>query len=433
MIKNSLPYRKWKKMATDEKSRLFFAMGEATMTTADTLGNGIYLAALMVHLGISDSAMGIINSSGSFMALMQLLTLRFASLRNNRKRVSCITHFQRIWLAMMFFIPLLPVSLEVKTVLLVAFYLISRIALAMGSPANASWISELVPIEIRGSYFGTKDAITMAVLSLFLLLGGSILDKSNGENAVAAYAAMGGVIAVLCVVGLLLFTRVEPIPAETAHAAKGIIKQIRFCLAEPTFRKVLTIDCLWALTFNIASPFNAGYSVKQMALSYSYLSIIAFAGSVVRMLLSPKMGRFADRLGMARMLRYVLMVFAVHYGAWMLMVPQNANILYAGMQLLSSVAWSFIGVGLFGIKLELLPPEHRTIKFAISAAISGAFGFLVTSLAGVLLGALDGKLKFFAYPQQILNGLGILCAILFISYLKFGLGKKPRAAESAQS
>ena len=51
----------------------------------------------------------------------------------------------------------------------------------------------------------------------------------------------------------------------------------------------------------------------------------------------------------------------------------------------SAVGWSFAGIGLFGIQLELLNEEKRTLQLSILSSIGGVYGFLVSFVAGRFL------------------------------------------------
>ena len=55
----------------------------------------------------------------------------------------------------------------------------------------------------------------------------------------------------------------------------------------------------------------------------------------------------------------------------------------------SAVGWSFAGIGLFGIQLELLNEEKRTLQLSILSSIGGVYGFLVSFVAGRFLSFLQ--------------------------------------------
>ena len=107
------------------------------------------------------------------------------------------------------------------------------------------------------------------------------------------------------------------------------------------------------------------------------------------------------------------------------------------MSILSTTAWSFIGVGLFGVKLELMPEGERQVQFAVTAAISGVIGFGMSFLGGRLLVALEAQhMALFGltiYPQQLLNLLGCACAAVMWLYLKNVVEPRESAPDKADA
>ena len=92
------------------------------------------------------------------------------------------------------------------------------------------------------------------------------------------------------------------------------------------------------------------------------------------------------------------------------------------------MGWSFAGIGLFGIQLELLNEEKRTLQLSILSAIGGVYGFLVSFVAGRFLSFLQqagwsigGKTL---YAQQVTNSLGVIFLIALILYVKFIVQKR---------
>lgn len=95
------------------------------------------------------------------------------------------------------------------------------------------------------------------------------------------------------------------------------------------------------------------------------------------------------------------------------------------------MGWSFAGIGLFGIQLELLNEEKRTLQLSILSSIGGVYGFLVSFVAGRFLSFLQqagwsigGNTL---YAQQVTNSLGVVFLIALILYVKFIVQKENRS------
>ena len=160
-----------------------------------------------------------------------------------------------------------------------------------------------------------------------------------------------------------------------------------------------------------------------LGLPFTFLMIIGFLGNLLRIFITPLMGRLGDRYGMAFLYKYSLMGILLYFIFHGLAVPSNAVLMIILSTVASSLGWSFAGIGLFGVQLELLDEKKRDIQLSILSAISGVYAFLVSLLAGKLLDFLQKTRPVLAgrslYAQQFTNALGAGFLFLLIMYLKF--------------
>jgi len=110
------------------------------------------------------------------------------------------------------------------------------------------------------------------------------------------------------------------------------------------------------------------------------------------------------------------------------MRPSTAVPVYLVLLVFATIAWSFIGAGMFGIKLALMPEDKRPRQLAVTSAISGTTGFIMSFLSGQLLNYLQTLSMSIGgmviYPQQILNGLGVCATMVLVVYLRRVMGRE---------
>lgn len=407
------------------KSRMFYAIGEANWVAVDQLSANTYLAALMIYMGFADGDIGTIMSLSALVCVVQLLTLSLNRFFRGKKMVVALTSLMRLWMAFLYFIPFLPISTGVKPLLFVAVYFIARSMISFGGPAASEWVAQLTPMPIRGRYLGTKDATAVGLQAVVLLAAGMVLDRYKASEPLHAFAILGVMILGLCIVGYVAYMfaedRKNPVPAASEPRQK-MMPQIARCLRDRNFRILMTVDCLWQLTYYISCPYNASYSIKELGLSFTFISAVGFGANIARIFIARKLGAWADRTSMGRILRYTVFLLGLHHLVWAAMRPETAVGMYILMSVLSTTAWSFIGVGLFGVKLELMPEGGRQVQLAVTAAVSGVVGFVMSFISGRLLDAMQKiDMSLFGmviYPQQILNLLGFCCTIIMCLYIK---------------
>ena len=139
-----------------EKSRRYYIVGDSASQTVGQLAGGTFLVSLMLSVGFSDAQAGVLTSIASLAAIFQLFTMRRINHLKKRKLFVCLTVFQKLYLALIFFIPLLPAGTGLKQLLLVAGYFFAQICAQIGTPATQDWLATLVPARLRGSYFSKR-------------------------------------------------------------------------------------------------------------------------------------------------------------------------------------------------------------------------------------------------------------------------------------
>lgn len=429
-----------------KKSRVCFTVGDSAVQTIGQLSGGTFLATLMSFCGISDANIGIITSLVSLAAISQIFLINYFKKLKKYKFLVCFTALQRLLFAVIYFIPLLSISSNRKALLIVILYFAGQLFVQVGTPASQDWIASLVPSRLRGKYFTIKDSIAVFVVSSTMLTGGIILDFFKARNLETGFIIIGVIIFLLVMINFVAFSKMkEPKLSytntegkemhgrlakkakESEKAGKGrekaITAEIREAFQNRKFRKAFTLQCLYIFSFYICLPFNASYQINELSLPYTFIMMVIFFANLYRIYISPKLGRLADKYGMARLLRYSLLILGFNMFTNALTVPGNAYPMYILSNIIASTAWAFVGIGLFGIQLDFFQNEKRMIWLTLVSSISGVFGFLVSIFGGFLLDLLQKAdisiLGVHIYAQQVLNIIGFLIMLFTVWFIRF--------------
>lgn len=427
-----------------KKSRVGYTVGDTAAQTIVQLAGGTFLVALMTELGLSDGNIGILASFASIAAVAQLISIKMVPKLKKNKLFVCLLVLQKTWLAFIFFIPLLPIGDMEKRWLAVICYCFGQVCIQVAMPATIDWIASLVPARLRGRYFSIKDSVATFVVVTTMLIMGVMVDYVKEINIDYAFIVLGITTAVCSLINVIaLSTMKEPRIAKVnqdgkelhGHLAKkekkytgtikeevSIIKEASIAFKDEGFLKALILNCIWMSAFYVALPFNASYQIKELGLPYTYIMVLSFLTNMVRIYLTPKAGKLADRVGMAKVLRWALLAIGGNYVFMTISVPSIAYVTVAFAMLFSSLGWVFIGIGLLGIQLEFLKPEKRIIQYSLLCIVSGIFGFFVSFLGGKLIDYLQNQIlmigNYRIYAQQITNVIGLCFIFLTVWYLK---------------
>ncbi|HCL02137.1 MAG TPA: MFS transporter [Lachnoclostridium phytofermentans] len=435
-----------------KRSRMWYTVGDSANQTMMQLAGGTFIVTLMSYVGISDANIGILTSLASLAAVFQLMTMRFVNRLPKYKFYVCLTVLQKLAFSLIYFIPLFTLSERAKVIWVVLGYFYAQICTQIGTPASQDWIASLVPSRLRGRYFAIKDSVAVFVVATVMLIAGIILDYFKNGHLTIGFVLIGIMIAILVIVNLVAFSFMkEPRlsltnedgyemhgnlakRAKTVHkidSNDSMMSELKFAFGNRYFLKALCLNCLWMTSFYIAAPFNSSYQIKELALPYTFIMIIGFCSNLFRIFISPKVGRLADRFGMAKIFKYSLLGLLLNYFLTACSLPSNAYIMIPIAAFFSACGWSFIGIGLFGIQLEFLDEKKRMIQLSLLSSISGVYGFLISYLGGRLLDYFQrNPLVIFQrelYAQQILNTIGVALLLVTFSYTKFMIqGQSPK-------
>lgn len=431
-----------------KKSRVCYTIGDSAVQTIGNLTAGTIFASLMTNIGVSDANIGVIISLASLAAVSQLLTMGLTNRLKKYKLLVCFTASARILLSFIFFIPLLPITDAQKMWLLIGCFLTAQVCAQIGGPAASDWIASLVPAKLRGRYLSIKDSSVVLSVSVALLIAGGILDFFKSRNIIIAFIIIGIIIFLLVVISTTAFSCMkEPRLADTdalgremhGHLAKknnaeqnsgrhiSLPAELKAALLSPKFRAVFFLNIMWMNCAYISAQFNASYQIKELNLSYTFLMVIGFISNLLRIYITPKIGRYGDYYGMARVLKYFILTLGIQYLLLAFTVPGNAYIMTVILSPVGAVAYSFIGIGLFGIQLDLINRERRMIQLTLVSSLGGLYGFAVCALGGRLLDYFQNNpLVLFGhslYAQQVLNVLGFTMTVLTFLYIKLVVQK----------
>jgi len=431
-------------------SRIWFIVDGATAVTISLLTAGAFLAAILRALGISDSFNGIISAIPSLACVVQLLGLELAKRMKKTKFFVCIfAMIHRLLFTFIFFIPFLALPINTKVILFISLFLLANVLGQMIAPVAGNWISSLVIGNTRGKYFAIRDSIMVFVSVIISLIAAQVFDlfrASGHENS--SFLFISGVLLAMTIINFVALSMVkEPrfsyfSPDNKEMHGTLAKKRMTKDIAEDwekfrhTFKKVISnqrfkssiiLTVLWQSAFFFSTPYFGIYQISDLRLSYTYIMIMGFIGSLIRIIVTPMGGKVADIKSWGLVLKVALFIMAVAFIINSFTVPQNAHMMFAVFSVLTGIAWAGVAPGIFAIQLDLSPDGDKTAYLGINAAIMGLCGFISSVIGGYILQfMLDHNNKLLGhtiYGQQILSfGSGIMLFILVI-YIKCRIEK----------
>ncbi|MFM2308436.1 MAG: hypothetical protein RLY87_556 [Chloroflexota bacterium] len=347
------------------------------------ISNGL-VTGLALYLGAGPFVLGILGALPFITQLMQLVGAYLEEQTGNRRVLSVWSEglSRAVWIP----VALLPLWQLSSTVSLTIFVVLQVIAAALfGIAVNtwSSWMSDLVPPERRGRYFGIRNTVASFASMVAGLGSGYALDYfKRTANEGVAYAATLGFGLIFAVVGIILL-RMQAEPPMERRPRVSLREMFVAPLADSKYRALIVSGTIWAFVVGIAGPFFSAYGIETLKMSFADLAYMGIVTSVASMVVFPFIGRMQDRYGdRIVMLISAACVIPLPLG-WILSSPGYLWPLF-GTSLGAGLFWPGINQGLANMSMAQSPTHARGAYLATYGAVTG-IGVVLSGLAGGII------------------------------------------------
>lgn len=253
--------------------------------------------------------------------------------------------------------------------------------------ALVAWMAEIVPLRLRGDFFGRRNRAVAAVGLAVTLGAAAIIDmlRGRGETAAGAFPivfALGGVIGLA---GLLVLSRAPSGPPHPAVApAPPLLVWVREAFADRSFYRLVRFGLLWGLAVNFASPFFAVYQIRVLALPLTVVTLFKAITTFAMMASAWYWGRLSDHFGAKPVVRMGVYMIAVTPLLWLFVMPGQIWPLVP-IQVVSGVAFAAYEGSINNLVLKLAPPARQSRYLAVFGAAYGTGSVLAPLAGGMVL------------------------------------------------
>lgn len=352
---------------------------------------GALLTAFALQLGASEIHIGLIAGTATLAHLGLVAGARTSLALRSRKRIVVPAAFasRALW-ALLAALPLLPVPDDIRIWMFLGILLVAQALLqASISPWN-DWIADLVPDDIRGRYFGQRNALCGAVGMLSTLAVGrsfDVLKLRAPDGSFAAYAPFFLTAAALALVSAWVTIRMwdPPLTADRIPTRGWLMRPFRHA----PFRTLMRFHVLWSCACSIAGPFFGAHMIRNLGMSMSGIAWYGVLAGSVGLLAHPLWGRIADRYGNRPVLVCNLAAVSFLPLFWFFAAPGHLAPIWIDA-LLTGLCWPGLNLALFNLVLGTAPAEERQGFLATQGVLAGAVHFAAAAAGGLLAQAWSG-------------------------------------------
>ncbi|MGE5654512.1 MAG: MFS transporter [Bacillota bacterium] len=340
---------------------------------------------------------GASNTHISAMASLQslagnVLQIPFAHLteRLGRRKFLCIIAgiLSRLLWVLLFFVPVLWHG-QTAIYAFIAIMVAQSICSALNAPAWTSFMGDIVPKEIRGRFFATRNII-MNIGSLFAVtIAGRMIEAGGFPNGYRRGILISLLFGLVSFVFFLMIPEPKFQPVQqtsvsqrwTNRARRTPLRQQLQTLSNSQFGRFVLLTTLMSLGAGMSGPFFSVYAMQNLGATTKHLGYYA-AGATACVILSQGIwGYLSDRKGARLVMQLSAFGVTLSPLIWIFSTSPWHPIIGEGV---GGLAWSGWGLASFNLLLELTPEDRRPTFVAAHSFVNGLAAFVAPLIGGVI-------------------------------------------------
>jgi len=349
----------------------------------------VYLPAFALALGMPAVLAGLVATVPLLAGgLLQLLAPRaIARVRSLRGWVAGCMIVQALS-----FVPLIVVA-EVeaaRTLATVMVFASGALYWAAGMAVSAGWnpwMHRIVPLRVRGRFFGRRQGLVQGTMLIALVGAGVVLHAMDEiELVLDVYAAMFGV-AMLARFGSALAIARQGRGIERAPQRRTRLRSIPPKLRGTPRASLLGYLIAALAAASISGPFLTPYLLVQEHIGYASYGVFTATIVLAKIVALPALGKLVHRIGVRRMLTISAWAIAPIPLLW---APSSALWWLLAIQVYAGVVWAGFELGML---IALFDADNDSERTTLQVAFSAlqAIGTAVASfVGGALIAAFGG-------------------------------------------
>ena len=389
-----------------------------------TIGSS-FITKLMVILGASPLHYSLLSALGQVSAVFQPLGVAIMHRLKSRK-AACIwiTALGRVLTLFLGLSLLFPKSTNgIWFVLALLFF--SAGFQSTGANIWIAWVSDLIPLQIRGRFFSKRNQyMLLAGLVVSYLISFHVdLFEKNSAGIKGAYLKLLGLqslfvqsnqmwflalvfvfATLLSLFGLTILAR-QPERKSRTREPQSLFKIYREPFRDKNFRLLLVFGIWWMLSIGVGSAFWGPFMLKKLEMGLFEVQLYGSLHMAASLLGYNFWGRFIDRFGNKTAMLICVILGGLNPQFWLFMTAQNHVLLWVE-GLISGFMWAGTGIVTTNFVLSIAQKGKEQVYSGLYNAIVGTAMMSSTLLSGLLypkaleLGSLHLE------PEQVIFGIG---------------------------
>ena len=318
-----------------------------------------YVTLYILTLGATSAQIGLMSSFSSLASALLLLPGAILVERYGHRKEFTMAFGGGVARLAILILALLPFFVKGTVIVWVAIAL-SVTRDSFGNLSFPAWVSvtaDVVPMEGRGRFFGSRNFIMGITGMLAILLVGELITRTSVP---LGYQITLGLAVILGMASTFSFGHMRdpkgsfvPLQPAGSLSPRAILREM---ITHPYFLALGLVMAFWNFSLNIAGPFFNVYMVENLKFTASMVGITSITTSVAGLLIQQRIGRLSDRWGPRKVQLISMLIIPLMPFAWLFVTKFWHVIL---LNVFSGALWGAFNLVSFNFLLSLMPDGQR--------------------------------------------------------------------------
>lgn len=378
------------------------------------LTQGVVFTSLAIFFNFNEILLGITAAFPMIFQLLQIITPSIIEKFRHRKKLLMIFNsFKLLWIVV-----IISILLGKKSpFVLITVFAISQAFTSFAGNVWSSLVSDIIPPEKRGNYFGKRSMfISFSTLLLFYIFSTIIDNVAAPMN----YIYVISITLIGTILGLISLIPIDDPPLTTL----GTISELKEVFNEKNFIKLSLANMYWNFILLLTAPFFSYHQLKNLHIPMTYISYATIVMTLISIAFYFIWGKFSDKHGNKTVMIWGILIVSTTPFIWILMNETYWSIAMALDAIISGIGWAAINISLLILPMEAskrISPMYFAV-FGFFGGLGGLFGSILGGYFASFFNNFDFYIyDFHVYGLQIyflIEGMLRLIAILIFSRVK---------------
>jgi len=285
---------------------------------------------------------------------------------------------------------------------------IYRLLFTLIGPAWGSLVSDYLPENKRGGYFGTRAQLLGITGIASVISCGLILTFFKHWNLALGFFLLFAAATGFRFASLFYMSKMADLPMKFTPEGHFTLWEFLRRYKESNFVKFVFFVAGITFTTMIAAPYFSVLMLRDYHFSYFNYMLVQLGGMTVGMISFPIWGRHADVVGNAKIIKITSLFIPLIPILWLL----NRSLIYIiPVEMMSNFAWGGFNLCVTNFIYDAVSPEKRVRALGYFNLLNGLAIFLGAAIGGFLADRLPPLWGLPLYSLLLISGLARLAVV----------------------